>query len=90
MFRKLALPLSHSSNPTVLLYFNELIAHGNGISHSLYTLQIYDARARLWMTKGEAQAEVECIEGMKPLEGELGEKPYFSGEAFVFLDITLA
>ncbi|CAA6658143.1 unnamed protein product [Spirodela intermedia] len=53
--------------------------------------KITDAGANLWMTKGEAQAEAkkEFMESLKLLEGELGEKPYFGGETFGFVDIAL-
>ncbi|CAA7394303.1 unnamed protein product [Spirodela intermedia] len=53
--------------------------------------KVYDAGTRLWKMKGEehAEAKKEFIESMKLLEGELGEKPYFGGETFGFVDIAL-
>ncbi|XP_019238476.1 PREDICTED: probable glutathione S-transferase, partial [Nicotiana attenuata] len=45
----------------------------------------------MWTSKGEDQeaANKEFIECLKTLEGELGDKTYFGGESFGFLDITL-
>ncbi|RWW10247.1 hypothetical protein GW17_00026217, partial [Ensete ventricosum] len=47
---------------------------------------------RLWKLKGEAQAAAkeEFIEILKLLESELGDKKYFGGDAFGFVDIALA
>ncbi|XP_064982953.1 probable glutathione S-transferase parA [Musa acuminata AAA Group] len=46
---------------------------------------------RLWQLKGEAQAAAkeEFIEILKLLEGELGDKKYFGGDVFGFVDDTL-
>ncbi|THU48074.1 hypothetical protein C4D60_Mb09t22400 [Musa balbisiana] len=48
--------------------------------------------SRLWKLKGEAQAAAkeEFIEILKLLEGELGDKKYFGGDAFGFVDVALA
>ncbi|KAI3949442.1 hypothetical protein MKX01_000090 [Papaver californicum] len=45
----------------------------------------------IWSTKGEEQekAKKNVIEILKVLEGELGEKPYFGGEKFGFVDVAL-
>ena len=42
-------------------------------------------------TKGEEQeaGKKEFIETFKILEGELGDKPYFGGETFGFVDLSL-
>ncbi|PQP98802.1 putative glutathione S-transferase parC [Prunus yedoensis var. nudiflora] len=52
---------------------------------------LYDAGRKIWATKGEEQeaGKKEFIEILKQLEGELGNKPYFEGESFGFLDIAL-
>ncbi|KAM7498508.1 hypothetical protein LguiA_022922 [Lonicera macranthoides] len=53
--------------------------------------KIYDAGRKIWTTKGEEQetAKNELIDCLKVLEGELGDKPYFGGESFGFVDIAL-
>ncbi|XP_034213854.1 probable glutathione S-transferase [Prunus dulcis] len=53
--------------------------------------KVPDARKKLWSTKGEEleEAKKEFIDILKQLEGELGDKPYFGGESFGFLDIAL-
>ncbi|RWW66105.1 hypothetical protein BHE74_00026546 [Ensete ventricosum] len=52
----------------------------------------YECGSRLWKLKGEAQAAAkeEFIEILKLLEGELGDKKYFGGDAFGFVDVALA
>ncbi|XP_077242225.1 putative glutathione S-transferase parA [Tasmannia lanceolata] len=44
----------------------------------------------IWTDKGEAQEEAKngFIECLKLLEEELGEKPYFGGDTFGFLDVA--
>ncbi|CAI9108578.1 OLC1v1008220C1 [Oldenlandia corymbosa var. corymbosa] len=51
----------------------------------------YDAGINVWITKGEEQeiAKKKFIELYKTLEGELGNKPYFGGDKFGFLDVVL-
>ncbi|KAJ0257209.1 Glutathione S-transferase U24 [Hirschfeldia incana] len=45
---------------------------------------------RIWATKGEEQeASNELIEILKTLEAELGDKHYFGGETFGYVDIAL-
>ncbi|WOK91721.1 putative glutathione S-transferase parA [Canna indica] len=53
--------------------------------------KIYDCGSRLLKLEGEAQQEAkrELIEILKLLEGELGDKEYFGGETFGFVDISL-
>nr|ADB11353.1 tau class glutathione transferase GSTU17 [Populus trichocarpa] len=53
--------------------------------------KIYNNAKKLWKEKGEKQEEVkrEFIEGLKTLEGELGDKLYFGGESFGFVDVVL-
>ncbi|XP_062091542.1 probable glutathione S-transferase [Humulus lupulus] len=53
--------------------------------------KVYDCGRKIWSTKGEEQeaAKKEFIEIFKVLESELGEKPYFGGESFGFVDVAL-
>ncbi|CAK9160270.1 unnamed protein product [Ilex paraguariensis] len=53
--------------------------------------KMYDVGRRVWSSKGEELEAVkkEIIQHLKLLEGELGDKPYFGGETFGFVDIGL-
>ncbi|URE22366.1 glutathione s-transferase [Musa troglodytarum] len=53
--------------------------------------KVCDSAKNLWIVKGEAQeaAKEEFIEILRLLEGELGDKKYFGGDAFGFVDIVL-
>ncbi|XP_062162622.1 probable glutathione S-transferase [Alnus glutinosa] len=53
--------------------------------------KVYDVSRRVWGTKGEEQeaAKEEFFETFKILEGELGDKPYFGGGSFGFVDLAL-
>ncbi|KAH0774506.1 hypothetical protein KY290_011643 [Solanum tuberosum] len=53
--------------------------------------KVYDSGKRIWTTKGKDQegGKKEFIECLKLLEGELGDKPYFNGENFGFVDLAL-
>ncbi|URE36902.1 glutathione s-transferase [Musa troglodytarum] len=53
--------------------------------------KVFDSAKNLLMLKGEAQeaAKEEFIEILRLLEGELGDKKYFGGDAFGFVDIAL-
>ncbi|CAN4104365.1 unnamed protein product [Withania somnifera] len=53
--------------------------------------KLYVASRRVWETKGEEQeaAKKDFIECLKVLEGVLGDKPYFGGDSFGFVDISL-
>ncbi|URE22375.1 glutathione s-transferase [Musa troglodytarum] len=55
-------------------------------------MKFFEYGSRLWKLKGEAQAAAkeEFILILKLLEGELGAKKYFGGDAFGFVDIALA
>ncbi|CAL9168276.1 unnamed protein product [Musa hybrid cultivar] len=57
-----------------------------------FTYQFNECGSRLWKLKGEAQAAAkeEFIGILKLLEGELGDKKYFGGDAFGFVDVALA
>ncbi|XP_043688391.1 probable glutathione S-transferase parA [Telopea speciosissima] len=53
--------------------------------------KVFPSARRIWMSKGEEQesAKEEFMEGLKVLEGELGEKSYFGGETMGFIDVSL-
>ncbi|XP_059661339.1 probable glutathione S-transferase parA [Cornus florida] len=53
--------------------------------------KIFSTGRKLGMSKGETQEEAkkELLECYKLLEAELGEKTYFGGETFGFVDIAL-
>ena len=52
-------------------------------------MQVYVVSRKVWTTIGEEReaARKEFFENYKILEGELGDKPYFGGETFGFLDL---
>ncbi|KAK7387305.1 hypothetical protein VNO78_28011 [Psophocarpus tetragonolobus] len=52
---------------------------------------VYNAVKRVWTGKGEEQEECkkQFIECWKILEDELGDKPYFGGEEFGYVDVAL-
>lgn len=54
-------------------------------------VEIYDCGSRIWKNKGEAREEAkrELIDSLKVLEGELGQKVYFGGERFGYVDVAL-
>nr|BAK22528.1 tau glutathione S-transferase [Allium cepa] len=53
--------------------------------------KIYDCGTRLWKLKGEGQEEAkkEFIDILKTLEKELGDKKFFNGDTFGYVDIAL-
>ncbi|KAF3967940.1 hypothetical protein ACB098_11G043900 [Castanea mollissima] len=53
--------------------------------------KVNDVTKKLWTTKGEEleAGKKEFFETFKILEGELGDKPYFGGETFGFVDLSL-
>ncbi|XP_059437790.1 probable glutathione S-transferase [Corylus avellana] len=54
--------------------------------------KVFKFSRSLFSEKGEEQLEAarkDFLESFKTLEGELGEKPYFGGEIFGFVDIAL-
>ncbi|KAK7825020.1 putative glutathione s-transferase [Quercus suber] len=57
----------------------------------MWKIQVYDVSKKLWTTKGEEleAGKKEFFETFKILEGELGDKPYFGGETFGFVDLSL-
>ncbi|OWM68747.1 hypothetical protein CDL15_Pgr007068 [Punica granatum] len=53
--------------------------------------KVYDLGKKVWSTKGEVQGrrKEEFMDCLKLLKGELGDKPYFGGEALGIVDIAL-
>ncbi|KAI3465991.1 hypothetical protein Pfo_022654 [Paulownia fortunei] len=53
--------------------------------------KVYVAGKKMSLTKGEEQeaAKKEFKDALKLLEGELGDRPYFGGDNFGFLDVAL-
>ncbi|PHT43700.1 putative glutathione S-transferase [Capsicum baccatum] len=53
--------------------------------------KFFDSGRKIWTTKGEEQeaAKKDFIECLKVLEGALGEKPFFGGDNFGFVDVAL-
>lgn len=53
--------------------------------------QIYESSRKIWTTKGEEQeaGKKEFVDNLKVLEQQLGDKPYFGGEAFGFVDVAM-
>ena len=56
-----------------------------------YSDKIYELGTRLWKLGGEAraQARAELLQVLTNLDGELGDKPFFGGEEFGFVDDAL-
>lgn len=54
-------------------------------------MQVYNGVKRVWTGKGKEQEEwkKELIECLKRLEDELGDKAYFGGEEFGYVDVAL-
>ena len=54
-------------------------------------MQVFTLGRMVWRTKGEEQEAItkEYLECLKVLEGELGDKSYFGGENFGFVDVAL-
>ncbi|PON97440.1 S-crystallin [Trema orientale] len=53
--------------------------------------KLYDIGRKLWTTKGEEReaAKKEFLETLRLLEAALGDKPYFGGDRFGFVDVAL-
>ncbi|OIW11644.1 hypothetical protein TanjilG_24850 [Lupinus angustifolius] len=54
-------------------------------------MQVYHVSRRVWTSKGNEQemAKKNFIESLKQIEEELGDKAYFGGNTFGFVDIAL-
>ena len=54
-------------------------------------MQVYHVSRRIWTSKGDEQelAKKGFIESLKQLEEFLGDKPYFGGDTFGFVDVAL-
>ncbi|XVF88929.1 hypothetical protein PTKIN_Ptkin19aG0090400 [Pterospermum kingtungense] len=54
-------------------------------------MQIFPIGSKLWTSASDEakNATEELVESFKTLEKELGEKTYFGGEAFSFIDLSL-
>lgn len=51
---------------------------------------MFDAEGNVWRSKeATEEAKTEFIEILKQLEGELGDKDFFGGEAFGYVDVVL-
>ncbi|EXB27067.1 putative glutathione S-transferase parC [Morus notabilis] len=52
---------------------------------------VFSSGRRVWATKGEEQeaAKKEFMETLRLFEVELGDKPYFGGESFGYVDVSL-
>ncbi|GMN70372.1 hypothetical protein TIFTF001_039420 [Ficus carica] len=52
---------------------------------------LFSTGRRVWTTKDEEQeaAKKEFLDTMRLLEAELGDKPYFGGESFGYVDVAL-
>ncbi|KAK4484635.1 hypothetical protein RD792_007224 [Penstemon davidsonii] len=53
--------------------------------------KVYESGNKIWTTKGEEKetGKKDFIENIKLLEGVLGDKPYFGGEEFGYVDVAL-
>ncbi|CAI0460136.1 unnamed protein product [Linum tenue] len=53
-------------------------------------MQLFDSTSAIWKASGDdavESAKKEFVEVLKVLEGALGEKEYFAGDAFGYVDI---
>ncbi|KAL6603892.1 hypothetical protein ACP70R_044253 [Stipagrostis hirtigluma subsp. patula] len=57
-----------------------------------YSDKVYEVGTRLWKLRGEEQARArdDMVEVLGNLDGELGDKAFFAGEAFGFVDLAVA
>ncbi|OEL28141.1 putative glutathione S-transferase GSTU1 [Dichanthelium oligosanthes] len=81
-----------ASYPRLLPPSDEPYARAQARFWAAYTDRVYDVGTKLWKLKGEAQvqARAEFAQVLRNLDGELGDKAFFGGEAFGFVDAALA
>ncbi|PKI49122.1 hypothetical protein CRG98_030468 [Punica granatum] len=53
--------------------------------------KFYDPARKVWGTKGEEQeaARKQLVQALKVMEGVLGNKPFFGGDSFGFVDMAM-
>ncbi|XP_056172578.1 glutathione S-transferase U19-like [Syzygium oleosum] len=87
----------------IVQYIDETWGHGSPLlpsepherAHAKFWADYVDKKITVtqavWKSTGEAQeaAKKEYIEYLKVLEGELGDKAYFGGERFGYVDVSL-
>ena len=56
-----------------------------------YSDKVYELGTRLWKLKGEAraQARAELLQVLTHLDGQLGDREFFGGEEFGFVDVAI-
>ncbi|XP_066377520.1 probable glutathione S-transferase GSTU1 [Miscanthus floridulus] len=74
-----------------LLPADDAYARAQARFWAAYSDKVYEVGTRLWKLKGEpqAQARAEIVQVLRNLDGELGERSFFGGEAFGFVDVAL-
>lgn len=67
----------------------DLFCHVLFLSEYIHEVQIYEAGMAIWRSKGEELeiAKKDFIDILKKLEGALGDKDYFGGDNFGYVDI---
>ena len=75
------------------LCLKSLVKERTGSSHINFgqNLQVFDGGRQIWTSEGEALevAKKGFVESLRLLEEALGEKEFFAGEKFGFVDIVL-
>ena len=80
-----------SSSRNKLLLPSDPYARAQARFWAAYSDKIYELGTRLWKLGGEAraQARADLLQVLTNLDGELGDKPFFGGEEFGFVDVAL-
>lgn len=78
-------------SPPPLLPSADPYARARARFWAAYSDKVFEAGTRLWKLKGEAQAQArgEMRQVLRNLDAELGEKPFFAGEKFGFVDLAI-